>query len=82
MKIYKKILKLGINEIRDCSKILSVHGQGNDTACIWFESFLGAPVAKVQVALTGEEVPQGDFIGTFLINDGEFVGHVYKLPTE
>lgn len=64
------------------AKILSVAQQDNQI-CLWAEVDNEAPEGLVgfEVFGTGHEVPDNDreFIGTALINDGEFVFHVYKM---
>jgi hypothetical protein len=53
---------------------------------LWAECMEGAPRSikrSFRIIYTGfDEVPGGAHIGTALFNDGEFVAHVYELPSD
>lgn len=66
------------------SRVLSVQVQGGKV-CFWAEVWQDAPKEerKFKVVQTGGEVNTcegGAFIGTFQLDNGDYVGHVYELP--
>lgn len=83
IKIYKQILHPERNEIEGCVGVLSVGAQNNKPV-LWFKHCDDGPCfMTVEVAMTGEACPNGEFVGTFQIQEpgfGEIVGHVFRIP--
>ena len=82
MRIYK--FKLDIEDMRlvrmpKGAKILSVQNQ-REEVCIWAEVDPDAhqTIRRIAIHGTGHTVtPGGQFVGTFQLSGGDFVGHVY-----
>lgn len=80
--IYKQIIQHGTTVLPNCQAILHVSAQtisGNEVGVIWYEHRPGAPTVRLVLAVTGSVPPSPNYIGTFLLDKGTFVGHVYKL---
>lgn len=62
-------------------------GVQNNTPYIWAdvnEHLLQKEKKKIRVFMTGEEIPSDlihktKYIGTFFLNNGEYVGHVFQI---
>ena len=71
--------------IRPGAEIVHV-GVKQGRPCLWIEQdveAIGARTLRWAILGTGQEIPRGyEHLGTFLLNDGEFVWHVFRLPSE
>jgi hypothetical protein len=68
-------------ELHKDAVILCVHAQGQDKAYMWVESDTdrGKEVRHFRIITTGRLHYQHlEYIGTFFLMDGEFVGHLYE----
>lgn len=83
--IHKFKLGLGDNALRvgRDSVVLSVTNQRNNAVAYIDNSPPNPPTSKgwiiiLYVAETGDEAPEGDFIGTVMLEDGNYVLHVFQ----
>lgn len=70
-------------EVPRGARFLSVNTQ-RGTPCIWAQVDTDKPQDSVLVVIhgTGHNVKKPDmkFVGTFMLHDGAFVGHVFVIP--
>lgn len=92
LTIYKYKLNVHgeqIIELPGVGRILHV-GVQNNVPYVWCEVDVQTPVVRtpekkyLHIFQTGEEIPreiinQRKYIGTFLIDGGDYVGHVYQI---
>lgn len=75
MQVHKQVL--GTRENIIPGRVIHVDMQ-DEKACAWYET--DGCTRTYQVVLTGEAVPAGGkHRGTFLLQKGQFVGHLYEL---
>lgn len=63
------------------ARVLCVHVQ-NETPCMWALVFPGNPLEPRRFACfgTGRRIATpGEYVGTFQLLDGRFVGHVFEV---
>lgn len=81
IRIDKHKLTSGFNRIEGMIRPLSVGIQNNEPI-LWFlhNDEPGICYGTVKVAITGENCPSGEFIGTFQIQSAmsQIVGHVFN----
>ena len=88
-RVLKYIIKMHgetIIEINGIGRILHVDVQ-RQQPCVWVEVIyypLHKETKKIRVFHTGEEITEEllhktRYIGTFLVDDGNYVGHTYQI---
>lgn len=74
MRIHKQTVDLSEERLDVPGRIIYAAEQHGEVT-VWYET---GPKQSYQVVLTGEGVPLGKVhVSSFLIDEGDFVGHIY-----
>lgn len=81
--IWKTILEAVDNQLitlpKD-AKFLHIHEQ-HEQICLWFEcdSNITTEQRQIRIVGTGHNAPNGQYLGTGFLMDGQLVLHVYEI---